>query len=141
MNAVSLLLDRLEGVKQTGPGTWSARCPAHGSKGRTLAIREAEDGKVLIRCFAECDVTEVVGAVGLELSDLFPPRPKTDFVRGTRRPFPAADILRCIAEEVMVVWVISRDLELMRPVKQDDFDRLTVANRRIQSALELINER
>ena len=134
------LLSRLDDVKQTSSNTWRARCPSHGSKGRTLAIKD-DNGKVLVRCFAECSADEIVGAVGLKLEDLFPPRPKDDFVRGERRPFPAADILRCVAEEIMIVWVISRDMEVGKIPLQDDFDRLTVANRRIQSALEAIDGR
>jgi hypothetical protein len=71
--SAAALLERLDGVRRTGPGTWRARCPSHGSKSLTLAIREADDGKVLLKCFAECSVDEVVGAVGLKLEDLFPP--------------------------------------------------------------------
>jgi hypothetical protein len=137
--SASTLLSRLEGVRQTSSNTWRARCPSHGSKGRTLAVKD-DNGKVLVRCFAECSVDEIVGAVGLKLEDLFPPRPTSDFVKGERRPFPAADILRCVAEEVMIAWVISRDMERGRTIPAFDFERLTEANRRIQSALDLVND-
>jgi hypothetical protein len=135
------LLDRLDGVRRTGPGTWRARCPSHGSKGLTLAIREVDDGRILIKCFAECSVDEVVGAVGLKLEDLFPPRQKADFVKGDRRLFPAADILRCVADEVMIAWVISRDMERGQTIRDFDFERLHEANIRIQTALEVLDGR
>ena len=81
MSPLELLLDRLEDVRETGKGRWRARCPAHGSRSRTLAIREADTGAALIHCFAGCGAAEVVSAVDLELSDLYP---KDDVIR-TRR--------------------------------------------------------
>ena len=75
MNA-DALISKLEGVQGNGP-RWRAICPAHESKHRTrtLAVYEAEDGRVLVKCHAGCDVQSIVGAVGLDLSDLFPPKP------------------------------------------------------------------
>ena len=67
------LLSRLDGVRKHGPGRWSARCPAHDDKSPSLSIRETPEGKVLLHCHAECAVADVVAAVGLDLSDLFPP--------------------------------------------------------------------
>jgi hypothetical protein len=39
-----------------------------------LSVREGDDGRVLLHCFAGCSVNEVVAALGIELSDLFPVR-------------------------------------------------------------------
>lgn len=73
------LLENLDRVKSTGPGTWLASCPTsahpHGDRSRGLSVREGEDGRVLIHCFGGCPVDDIVGAVGLQLADLFPPRP------------------------------------------------------------------
>lgn len=72
------VLAGLERVKQTGPSSWLASCPtsrhAHGDRSRGLSVREGDEGRVLIHCFAGCPVDEVVNALGLELSDLFPAR-------------------------------------------------------------------
>ena len=87
------LISKLDKVKRTGNDRWQARCPAHDDKGPSLSIRETEDGRVLVHCFAGCSVPEIVQAVGLELSDLFPPRLNGDHARPERRPFPAADVL------------------------------------------------
>jgi hypothetical protein len=65
------VLDLLEGVKAQ-PGSWSARCPAHEDRHNSLSVREAEDGKVLVHCFAGCSPENVVASVGLEMRDLFP---------------------------------------------------------------------
>jgi hypothetical protein len=44
------LLDHLERVKQTGPGRWIARCPAHEDRSPSLSVRELEDGRLLRLC-------------------------------------------------------------------------------------------
>jgi len=72
--SAELLLSRLEKVRQTGTGKWLARCPAHDDRSPSLSIRETDDGTVLLRCFASCSAAEIVESVGLQLSDLFPPR-------------------------------------------------------------------
>jgi hypothetical protein len=58
-----------------GRGEYLAFCPAHDDrKTPNLRIREAEDGRVLLRCFAGCDQDEVLSALtekGIGKSDLF----------------------------------------------------------------------
>ena len=80
------LLSRWEGVRARGPGSWSARCPAHDDKSPSLSVRETDDGTVLVHCFGGCSVHEICDAVGLELSDLFPPRPETHYGIPRRKP-------------------------------------------------------
>jgi len=68
---VQVLLERLSGVRKTSTG-WSARCPAHDDRHRSLSISETTDGTVLVRCHAGCAAAAVVAALGLSLRDLFP---------------------------------------------------------------------
>ena len=63
--SASTLLEKLEGVRSTGPSKWIARCPSHADKSPSLAIRECDDGTTLIHCFAECAPLEILQAVGL----------------------------------------------------------------------------
>ena len=65
---------RLEGVKASGGG-YSAKCPAHDDKRASLSISTGESGKILLYCHAGCGVGEIVGAMGLKESDLFPDAP------------------------------------------------------------------
>jgi hypothetical protein len=136
--SADLLLSKLDGVKRTGQDRWLARCPAHGDKRASLSIREVDTGATLVHCFAGCSVHEVVGAVGLELSDLFPSRPADPAHVGKpeRRPFPAADILRAIAFEAVVVGVAASAMLAGEPFTLVDRDRLMLAVSRIQSALD-----
>ncbi len=133
-NITSNFLDHLQKVRRTGPGRWVACCPAHDDKSPSLAIREAEDGRLLVHCFSGCSVQEVVTALGLELSDLFPPRSENH--RPEARPFPAMDVLKACAFEVSVaVCAIAMFLD-GRPFGQDEYDRLAVACGRLQNALD-----
>jgi hypothetical protein len=61
----------LEDVRQTGLG-YTALCPAHDDNSASLSVKEGEDGRVLVKCFAGCEPEQVVAALGLEMADLFP---------------------------------------------------------------------
>lgn len=130
------LLSRLERVKRTGDGRYQARCPAHDDRGPSLSIRELDDGRVLVHCFAGCDVHSVLSAVGLSFDDLFPPRDLGQQAKRERRPFPAADVLRAIAFEALVVAVAGSSLLAGEPFNAVDRERLILAVSRIQAALE-----
>jgi len=130
------LLHRLERVKQTGPDRWTARCPAHNDKGPSLAIRETDDGRVLIHCFAGCDTHSILAAVGLDMTALFPERP-TSHGKPTRRPFPATDVLRCLSAEVNVIAIGAAMLERGELVTGSDLERFYLACRRVQNAADL----
>lgn len=129
------LLTRLAKVKRTGRSRWIACCPAHDDHNPSLAIREEDDGRVLLHCFAGCNVHEIVSSVGLELTDLFPPRavPKGKG-KPERRPFHPEDILRCIAFEALVVAMAATSL-LAGPLTDIDRARLMLAVSRIHEAL------
>lgn len=128
------LLSRLDKVKRTGPGRWNARCPAHDDRGPSLSIREVDDGRVLVHCFAGCSVHEIVAAVDMELSDLFPPRPLYDGRKPERRPFSADDALRCIDFEAALVYLMALDMLEGKPLSDEQFERLALAVERINEA-------
>jgi DNA primase len=51
---VDAFLDKLTKVKRTGNGTWLACCPAHEDRSPSMSVRELDDGRVLVHCFAGC---------------------------------------------------------------------------------------
>lgn len=137
--AAADLLARLTKVRPTGRGRWSACCPAHEDRSPSLTITEKDDGLVLIRCFAECPADAIVGAVGLELSDLFPPRP-VEHARPMRRPFNSNDVLRAAAFEALVASVAASNVAQGKTLTQVDRERLVTAAARLQRASELAND-
>ena len=128
-----ILLDRLQGVRRTAPGRWLARCPAHDDRRPSLAVREAEDGRLLIYCFAGCSVGDVMRALGLDLHDLFD-RPLGHRHGPIRHPFSPAAVLRAIAGEAMIVAVAGRDALDGKAIEADR-ERLLTAVTRITEAV------
>lgn len=96
-------LSRLERVFGYSP-RWRAVCPSCGGKRQKLSIAEGADGRILVRCFGGCSVEQIVGALGLDLGNLFPERsPKSPHDRGQRRPFDAGAALAALHDDLLVL--------------------------------------
>ena len=67
---IEALLSRLERVRKTTAG-WTARCPAHADTNPSLSVSLGDDARILLKCFAQCELTAIVAALNLEVSDLF----------------------------------------------------------------------
>ena len=65
------LLSRLDKVRQHGR-EHEALCPAHDDRTPSLGIRETDDGTLLVKCRVGCSTHDVLAAVGLTPSDLYP---------------------------------------------------------------------
>jgi hypothetical protein len=135
MNA-DTLLSHLDGVKRTGTNRWLAKCPAHDDRKASLAIRELDDGRILLHDFAGCEPEHVLSAVGLSFNDLFPERAIGENLPKERRPFPAADVLRAIRFEALVVVCAAKMLANGEALTEADRERLNAASARIGAALE-----
>ena len=107
--SVEAVLSRLEGVRRVGNGRWRAKCPAHGGKNPyALAIREAEDGAVLLHCFAcEGGAGAIAQALGIDLADLFPPK-RDPLVPGKRmhKPYRASDTLMALTNDLRAAYIL-----------------------------------
>ena len=129
---IDSILAGLEKVKQRQPGQWSACCPAHADNGPSLSVRELPDGSVLLFCFAGCGVAAVVAALGLELSDLFPPREKSGREpQRYPRLLTAGQALELLEREALLVAVSAANVLHGVVLNQTDLDRLTQAAGRI----------
>lgn len=98
------------------------------------ALRELDDGRMLIHDFGGDSVSEIMSAVGLTLEDLFPGK-GPHHGKPERRPFPAADVLRCIAFEALVVATAGAALLAGHPFSAMDRERLVLAVSRIHAAV------
>jgi hypothetical protein len=122
MTPADRVLGALTGVRRSGPDRWSAVCPAHADRRPSLSIRELDDGRVLVHCFGGCPVDEVVAGLGLQLEDLFPDRRDRALGSGApreRKPWSAADLLRCASFESSVAVVVAADLLAGRPADRE----------------------
>ena len=130
---ISTLLDRLGCVKQTGSSRWIARCPAHDDHSPSLSIRELADGRILIHDFAGCSATDVLTALGMQMTDLFPDRLGHHF-RPTRSRIPAGDILATLDHESLVVAIVGADFLEHKEIDDPTWARLAQAVSRVNEA-------
>jgi hypothetical protein len=135
--SIEILLSRLTKVKGRN-GSWTACCPAHEDRSPSLAIKE-DGGTILLHCFGGCTPSEVVGAVGMDMIDLFPPR-QENYGQPQKGPrFFASDLLRCIAFEASIVSILAADIAAGKSLKAEDLKRAKLACERIHTATELAN--
>ena len=141
MSPADKLLPLLRDVKRTGSGKWIALCPARDERSPSLAIRERDDGALLLHDFGGASVLEIVEAVGLTLADLFPDSPHGpgEGRRPERRPFNAIDLIDLAAFESGLAVVVASDI--LHGKKEADFDRLLVAAGRLADICEAVHGR
>ena len=126
------VLAQLTKVRQRQPGQWSACCPAHADKGPSLSVRETPEGAVLLYCFAGCSVGAVVAALGLDMTDLFPPRQVTGSEpKRTPRLLTAGQALELLDREAHLVAVAAANVLHGVVLNQNDLTRITQAAGRI----------
>lgn len=141
--SLPLLLGQLKSVRETASGRWIACCPAHSDKTPSLAIREAEDGRILLHCFAGCTPLEVLGAVGLTMADLFPGETRRGSILH-KKPLPDWKRKRLEAQrdhEELVIEIAVADLCNGKDLSPDDKKRCAQAHKRIAAIDELLRGR
>jgi len=136
---VERFLSRLEAVKGR-LGAWTARCPAHNDRGPSLAVREADDGRVLVHCFAGCETESVLRAVGMDFSDLWPADERRRDYPTTGKPkikpaFYASDLIRILSFEALVVSICAHDMKRGKVLSDEDRERLGVSQQRIEEVM------
>jgi len=85
MSKARVLVERLDFCRETSPGKWKARCPAHDDHSPSLSIKDLDGGRVLIHCHAGCSPESVVSSVGLHMGDLCPDDPTKHYSPITRK--------------------------------------------------------
>lgn len=137
-NRAQILLARLEGVKQTQPNRWICRCPAHQDRSPSLAIRETQDGLILLHCFAGCDTEAILDSLSLSFSDLFPDALTQTAFAPLRLPMSYSDALRLAAHELLTVAIIVEQLEPGSAFSTPALQRLREAGGRIHQIVNAI---
>lgn len=130
-------LSRLEKVRESVTGSWLACCPAHDDKTPSLAVRELDDGRLLIHCFAGCSVEKVISALGLDFDALFPDTRYTIPSRGLQRPWNPSIVLKALAADALYIAVCSSDMARGITLEAAEHERLMQAVARIQDGRRL----
>ena len=135
-NPIDKALARLHGVVHAGK-SYKALCPAHGDRSPSLSVKEGDDGRVLLHCFAGCGVGDIVAAMDLRLSDLFADATRKQ--HGLKIPGVSARELKTATEhELQILFIIKADRKAGRPISPSDFERTKIALHRIAMARRIL---
>ncbi len=133
---ISNLLSRLQKVRKRGNNQWNACCPAHDDKTPSLSIKD-DNGTILLHCFGQqCAVSDIAAAVGVDLSELFPPTDNYDPQKTQKRTgHEASNVLFGLVLEVIAVEMICETLSKNNQIDELTRARLELASQRMRSAL------
>ena len=134
-NNLEKVLSRLQKVKKTGQGKYLAICPSHEDKSPSLAIKGVDD-RVLLHCFAGCETTDVLSALGLKFEDIMPNQCKGNFPK-EKNPFYASDILQTTWNEAQITLACALHMSKGNKLCDSDLNRLTVAAARLKHTYEV----
>lgn len=137
MTPAEKVLSRVR-YRQTGRDSYVFHCPTREDRRPSCSLRVLDDGRVLIHDFGGDSTADILAAVGLSLSDLYPERigGQQHGLSAERRPFPSADILRIIGFEALVVLAAATAMMAGETFTDADRGRLIVAVGRLQAALD-----
>jgi len=126
--------------KTTGRDHGVFRVPTRRDRTMSGTWRELDDGRLLIHDFGGEPTQNILASLGLSIEDLFPERVDGHLLR-ERRPFPAADVLRALAFEALVILAAAAAIRSSAALSGADRDRLAVAVGRIHTGLSLAGVR
>lgn len=123
MSPADKLFPLLTKLRKTKQQTWQACCPAHDDKTPSMHVTEAEDGRLLLKCWAGCTAAQIVGAVGLELRDLFVSDPSKPRRRGPSQ--------KAIDHERLICRLGDAQRARNEPMNAQDLARYELARQRL----------
>ena len=129
------ILPRLAKVKRSGRG-YVACCPAHDDRSPSLSIRETDDGRLLIHCHGGCRTDDVLAAIGLDMTALFPQdgQHRPPIAPGVTR----ADVQAAVQIERGIHFIVACDRRAGKSVAAADQERERLACRRITAARNVL---
>ena len=129
-------------ARKSGSG-WRIPCACCGTASYKVSVSEAANGMCLVHPFCEHDAHELVEAVGMRMSDLFPdsarpltPQERREW-RGRQKSAGWAAALRVLDHEALVLLVLANDLDA-GPLDKSGRKRLRLAVSRIKSTRETL---
>lgn len=134
--SLQTLLNRLNKVKKTTNKNWVACCPAHEDKSPSLSIREVDDGRILIHCFAGCPAETILNSLELTFSDLHPERLNGDNFRPLKRIFNAHTGLTILQIESSIVLETAKAIKRKETLSDESINRLNQCIERIERVCE-----
>ena len=126
-------MNNFDGVRETGNGQYSCRCPAHTDKSNSLGIKEGDGNRILLNCFAGCDVKSILESAGLDWKDIMN---EEKLFQTEKLGFNPYAVLKMLRDEVLVIGLSSVDVRSGKPLNDVDHDRLLKAVGNVRRAYE-----
>lgn len=136
MTPADKFLSRVE-HRQTGPGRWQFRVPTRKDRHMSGSARETDDGRLLVHDFGGDSVVDILAAVDLSLTDLFPSA-VTQHGKPQSRPFATVEALRAVARDCLIVCAAAAILRENKPLSVPDFAAMIAATGRIGEAVSAV---
>ena len=124
-------MNHFDGVRETGNGQYSCRCPAHEDKSASLGIKQGDGDRILLNCFASCDVKTILESAGLEWKDILP---NNELHQAEGYKFNPYAVLKMIRDEVLIIGLASVDIRAGKPLNDKEHDRLLKAVGNVRDA-------
>ena len=134
---IDLFLGLLSGVKKSGVG-FMASCPAHDDRSPSLSVKEGNDGRVLLHCFAGCTFYEVIESLGLSPGDLFVHLDGASNAGHNSLKLPVSKLRPAIELERQILFLIQCDRLKGRAISSIDSERELIALQRLTSVKDLL---
>lgn len=132
------ILSHFNKVRATSKsGSYNCLCPAHDDSSASLSIKICEDGRVLIHCFAGCDIQNILGAVGLTLDDIVPQR--IDLLKPIGKAYNPFAILKNMKDEALFVYMCANHIERGERLETSDKEKLLDTITKLKEAYEYAN--
>jgi len=136
---VHQILSHFDKVRSTSKSnSYNCLCPAHDDRNASLSIKIAEDGRVLIHCFAGCDIQNILSAVGLTLDDIIPER--IDMLKPTGKAFNPYAILKSIKDDALFVYMCASHIEKGEQLEETDKEKLLQTVQKLREAYDYANK-
>lgn len=130
------LLSRLQKVKRNANDAWIACCPAHDDRSPSLAIKDAGDGRIVLKCFAGCETIDILGAVGLDWEDVMPEKAVVHHAPQVKQTLYATDALKVLRTESQIITMAAMDISKGRAIGESELKRIRLAMERINTINE-----
>lgn len=126
---IDVLLSRLQKVRRISDGRYQACCPAHNDKSPSMAINTQGD-IILFHCFAGCAPDEILQAVDLKWTDLYPDEWDAAYHKACAQKIPLEPVEQRRVEE-NVLLIVQNKLEAGEELSAEDQARAEIALERI----------
>lgn len=126
---------------EINPARFRTRSPLRNDRTPSVYITETPEGTILVKDFGGDSVAEMLGAIGVNIASLFPPKPDQHYAKPTRASMAVNDLIRFIGNDLRLVLVAARMTSNKEALAERDMTLLGEAIERITDGLNFAGYR